>query len=196
VQSSVVRIRDAALTCFAVQGTTNTSLREIAGEAGVSIGLVQHHYGTKGRLIQAVDEHVLAMLGASLAAPPASAAADPVNEFGQRVVNLIAEQPDVIDYVGRMLIDGNQIGSVIFDRLVAMGDARWKRHTEQGLARPDIDHTWAALNPLILVLGAITLRIHIDRHLPESFTTQTQLTRWEGAVNTLIREGLFRRTTE
>jgi AcrR family transcriptional regulator len=191
-QSSAERIRDAALRRFATHGTTTTSLRQIASAAGVSIGLVQHHYGTKARLIKAVDDYVLAVLGASLAAAPGSPPADPVDEFGHRVVNLIIQQPDVADYVGRMLIDGNQIGSVIFDGLVAMGEARWKRHTEQQLTRPDLDHTWAALNPLILVLGAITLRTHIDRHLPESFTTATQLTRWEDAVNMLIREGQFR----
>jgi AcrR family transcriptional regulator len=196
-QSSAERIRDAALRSFAVHGTASTSLREIAGAAGVSIGLVQHHYGTKARLIKAVDDYVLAVLGAALAAAPGSTPADdPVDEFGHRVVSLIVQRPDVVDYVGRMLIDGNQIGSVIFDGLVAMGEARWNRHAEEQLTRADLDHTWAALNPLILVLGAITLRTHIDRHLPEPFTTATQLARWEDAVNTLIREGQFRQIND
>jgi AcrR family transcriptional regulator len=194
-QPSAERIRDAALRSFAVDGTATTSLREIARAAGVSVGLVQHHYGTKARLIKAVDDYVLAVLGANLAAGSGSTPGDPVDEFGHRVVNLIIQRPDVVDYVGRMLIDGNEIGSVIFDGLVAMGDARWKLHAEQQLTRADLDHTWAALNPLILVLGAITLRAHIDRHLPESFTTATQLIRWEDAVNTLIREGQFRSVT-
>lgn len=44
---SVERIRDAALKCFAAHGTAATSLRFIADTAGVSIGLVQHHFGTK-----------------------------------------------------------------------------------------------------------------------------------------------------
>jgi AcrR family transcriptional regulator len=195
-QSSAERIRDAALQNFAIHGTAGTTLREIATTAGVSIGLVQHHYGTKARLIAAVDEYVLTLLSASLAAPPASTLADAVDEFGRRVVSLISERPDVVDYVGRTLIDGNQIGAVIFDRLVAMGDARRKQHIEQQLVRPGLDHTWAALNPLILVLGAITLRTHIDRHLPEPFTSESQLARWEDAVNAMIREGLFRRGSD
>jgi AcrR family transcriptional regulator len=191
-QSSAERIRDSALRCFADHGTATTTLRQIASEAEVSIGLVQHHYGTKGRLIKAVDEHVMAVLDASLATPPASLPVDPVEEFGQRVTNLILNRPDVVDYVGRTLIDGNQIGTVIFDGLVAMGQARWKQHAEQQLTRADLDYTWAALNPLILVLGAITLRTHIDRHLPESFATTAQLTRWQQAMNMLIRQGQLR----
>lgn len=194
-QSSAERIRDAALKCFAVHGTATTSLRQIAGEAGVSIGLVQHHYGTKTRLIEVVDQHVLAVLGASLATP-ASPPSDSVDEFGQRVISLILQQPDVIDYIGRTLIDGNPIGAVIFDDLVAMGEARWKQRADQHLTAPDLDHTWAALNPLILVLGAITMRTHLDRHLPEPFTSTTQLTRWQDAVNILIRDGQLRHGDE
>jgi AcrR family transcriptional regulator len=191
-QSSAERIRDAALKCFAVQGTDSTSLRQIADEAGVSIGLVQHHYGTKTHLIEVVDQHVLSVLGASLAAAPTPPSSDSVDEFGQKVIDLILRQRDVIDYVGRTLIDGNPIGAVIFDGLVAMGEARWNQRAEQQLTRADLDHTWAALNPLILVLGAITMRTHLDRHLPEPFTTTTQLTRWQEAVNILIRDGQFR----
>ncbi|CAN5366392.1 TetR/AcrR family transcriptional regulator [soil metagenome] len=191
-RSSAERIRDAALKCFAGQGTGSTSLRQIADEAGVSIGLVQHHYGTKTRLIEVVDDHVLAVLGASLATEPTPASSDSVDEFGHKVIDLIVKQPDIVDYVGRTLIDGNRFGAVLFDGLVAMNEARWNQRTEQQLTRVDLDHTWAALNPLILVLGAITLRTHLDRHLPEAFTTKTQLTRWQEAVNILIREGLMR----
>lgn len=193
-RSSPERIREAALKCFAGQGTASTSLRQIADEAGVSIGLVQHHYGTKTHLIEVVDHHVLAVLGASLATEPTPPPADSVDGFGNKVIDLIQQQPDVIDYVGRTLIDGNQIGAVIFDRLVAMGEARWKQRAEQRLTRPDLDHTWAALNSLILVLGAITMRTHLDRHLPEPFTTASQLLRWQEAVNGLIRDGQMRHT--
>jgi hypothetical protein len=38
-------------------------------------------------------------------------------------------------------------------------------------------------------LGAVSLRTHIDRHLPEPFTTPGQLQRWETAVNSLLRDG-------
>jgi hypothetical protein len=45
----------------------------------------------------------------------------------------------------------------------------------------------------VLALGAISLRTHLDRHLPALFTSPEQLERWQAATNTLIREGLFRR---
>lgn len=90
------------------------------------------------------------------------------------------------------LIGGSPLGTTIFDTLAAFDTARWNQRTERGETRPDLDLTWAALNSLVLALGALILRGHIERQLPESFTTPTQLRRWQDSVNTLLREGLFR----
>ena len=46
-RSSVERIRNAALKSFATYGTSATSLRTVAAAAGVSVGLVQHHFATR-----------------------------------------------------------------------------------------------------------------------------------------------------
>lgn len=192
VRPSVERIRDAALKRFAAQGVGATSLRDIADTAGVSVGLVQHHFGTKDRLVDAVDNHVLAILGASLAGAPATSSPDPVADHGHRVTSLIAEHTDVIDYIVRAMLEDTATGKLIFDTLVTMGEDRWKQHREGHLTAPDLDGTWAALNPLVLVLGAMALRTHLNRHLPEPFTTPSQLSRWESSVNTLIQQGLVR----
>jgi TetR/AcrR family transcriptional regulator, regulator of cefoperazone and chloramphenicol sensitivity len=53
------RIRDAALRQFAEQGFERSTIRGIAATAGVSPGLVRHHFGSKEALRDAVDEHVL-----------------------------------------------------------------------------------------------------------------------------------------
>ena len=187
IRPSVERIRDSALKRFAAHGVSATSLRDIADTAGVSVGLVQHHFGTKDRLVDAVDNHVLAILGASLAGAPATPTQDPVADHGHRVTSLIAEHIDVIDYIVRAMLEDTATGKLIFDTLATMGEDRWNRLGEGQLAAPDLDGTWAALNPLVLVLGAMALRTHLNRHLPEPLTTPTQLSRWESSVNTLIQ---------
>ena len=53
------RIRDAALAQFAEHGIRGASMRWIAEAAGVSLGLVQHHFGTKEALREAFDEAVV-----------------------------------------------------------------------------------------------------------------------------------------
>lgn len=56
------RIRQAALREFANHGFKGASIRGIAGAAGVSPGLVQHHFGTKDGLREACDAWVMAFL--------------------------------------------------------------------------------------------------------------------------------------
>jgi AcrR family transcriptional regulator len=191
-QPSAELIRDAALKLLAAHGAEATSLRMVANAAGVSVGLVQHRFGTKAALIQAVDDHVLAVLTEALAKALPGPPADPVAVIGQRVTGLISDHLEALDYLARALVDDHPFGRVVFDTLAAMGIARWDQHRQQGRTRPDLDSTWAALNPLILALGALILRPHIDRQLPEPFTTDAQLRRWADTVNTLIRDGQLR----
>ena len=185
------RIRNAALKSFATQGTSATSLRTVAAAAGVSLGLVQHHFATKAGLIKAVDDHVLALVLTAIS-QPIPEQTDSVAEVGSRVTRIIAEQTDIADYLGRALIDGSPLGASIFDALVGFGTARWNQRGERGETRPDIDLTWAAVNSLVLALGTVVLRAHIERYLPEPLTSPAQLQRWHASVNMLLREGLFR----
>jgi AcrR family transcriptional regulator len=191
-RSSVERIRNAALKSFATYGTSATSLRTVAAAAGVSVGLVQHHFANKAGLIKAVDDHVLGLVIAAIAPPLAEPPADSIAEMGSRVTRMVAEQPDIVDYLGRALIDGSPLGTTIFDTLAAFGIARWNKRNDRGETRPEVDLTWAALNALVLPLGTIILRSHIERQLPELFTSPAQLERWQDSVDTLLREGLFR----
>jgi AcrR family transcriptional regulator len=192
--ASIERIRDAALKSFATYGTSATSLRTVAAAAGVSLGLVQHHFATKAGLIKAVDDHVLAVVTAIMSRPIPEPPADSIAAIGNRVTQIVAELPDIVDYLGRSLIEGSPLGTEVFDFLVAAGIDRWKQRSEHEQTRPDIDLTWAALNALVLPLGTLILRGHIERHLPEPLATPAQLDRWQESVNTLLREGLLRRS--
>lgn len=195
-RSSIERIRSAALKTFAMYGTSATSLRMVAAAAGVSVGLVQHHFANKAGLIKAVDDHVLGVVIGAIAGPLPDPPADTVVEMGGRVTRIVAEDPDVVDYVGRALIDGSPLGTTIFDTLAAFGMVRWNQRYERGETRADLDLTWAAINAMVLALGTLILRGHIERLLPEAFASPDQLQRWQASVNTLLREGLFRRSAD
>jgi AcrR family transcriptional regulator len=192
-RSSIERIRTAALRSFATYGASATSLRTVAEAAGVSIGLVQHHFANKAGLVKAVDDYVLGVVIAIIAQPMSGPPVDSLNEMGNRVTQLVAEHPGVVDYFGRALIDGSPLGAMIFDTLVGNGTARWHQRSERRETLPDVDLTWAAINSLVLALGTLILRTHVERHLPEPLATPAQLERWEASVNTLLRNGLFRR---
>src|ERR1044072_7709154 len=173
------RIRQAALKSFATKGASGTSLRSVAADAGVSLGLVQHHFETKAGLIKAVDDYVMGVVIAVVAQPVSVPhAKDTIADMGSRVTTLLLEHPGVVDYFGRALIDGSQLGITIWDTLSAFGTARWTARKENGETRDDIDVTWASLNSLVLAVGTLIVRGHIERQIPGAFTTPEQLDRW------------------
>ena len=53
-------IRETAMRLFAERGAAAVTVREIAAAAGVSAGLVIHHYGSKDGLKDAVDRRAVA----------------------------------------------------------------------------------------------------------------------------------------
>lgn len=59
---TAARIRHAAIAEFAVRGFARTTVRQIASAAGVSPGLVIHHFGSKDGLRAACDDYVFAAL--------------------------------------------------------------------------------------------------------------------------------------
>ncbi|MFY9922488.1 MAG: TetR/AcrR family transcriptional regulator [Mycobacterium sp.] len=190
--SAIDRIRNAALKILATHGASGTSLRAVAAAAGVSLGSVQHHFATKAGLVKAVDDWALAVVVTAITQPVPDSTPDSVAEIGGRITRMIAENPELADYIGRALTDGRPVADMIFDSLLNSGMARWHRRSERGETREDLDLTWAAINALVLALGTLILRRHIERHLPEPLIAPTQLERWQASVNSLLREGMFR----
>lgn len=183
-------IRDAALRCFALHGVERTSLREVANDAGISIGAVQHSFGTKGRLVEAVEAYCgEAMQELFQPTPTTTDGRASIDEVGQSVKRLLVEYPHVAGYAVRSMIDGTSFGASIFDQLLRLGDSRWRARDQQGLLDANADPRWASLNSLLVGIGGILMRSHLDRHLPEPFISPRMQSQWVDSLNTLFRQG-------
>lgn len=159
----------------------------VAATAGVSVGLVQHHFGFKSALIAAVDEELVAIL--THAAPQSPPTGDTVTDLKSRLTTLIAQHPDAIDYLARLLVDGQPSGREVFDLLLGFGRSQWGQlHSPAALRGEERDEEsiWGALNPLIMILGTIILRGHIDRQLPEPLDSPAQLQAWSAGLDDVI----------
>ena len=184
------QIRDAAMRCFAVHGIATTSLRVIAETAGVSLGLIQHYFVTKGQLIDSIDRHVLAIFDEALGeAAPVSTADDIVTDAGSRFAELMCTNPDVMDYIGRALTEGGDVGNALFEGLYAISAHQGATFAAQGLTPDDLDPVWAAMLPLILRVGTVMLRPHVERHISGTLYDPAQTSRWDAALTRMIREG-------
>ncbi|OCB07251.1 TetR family transcriptional regulator [Mycolicibacterium porcinum] len=100
------RIRNAALDLYSRSGPDRISLRAIAAEAGVTLGLVQHHYKTKAGLREAVDQLVVDHFEAALAeVPDPGRPAELAAARDAAVRRMLEANPPVVDYVRRALLD-------------------------------------------------------------------------------------------
>jgi AcrR family transcriptional regulator len=68
---------DAAIRCLAAHGHDGVSVRRIAAEAGVSVGLINHHYSSIDRLIAHAYERVASSIVEQLLAAVAAAGPTP-----------------------------------------------------------------------------------------------------------------------
>jgi len=108
------RIRDAAIDLFADRGVEGATIRDIAQKAGVSSGLLRHHFGSKEGLRDACDEYVLSEL---------IGLGHRFTEF-QTIDGLTPETIRQQRYITRSVLDGSPAGSALFDRLIEYGE-RW-----------------------------------------------------------------------
>jgi len=125
------RIRDAALALFAERGMDGATIRDIAKAAGVSGGLVRHHFGSKDGLRAACDSYALDQLmqikeqavDGQLANPSFMSAAHPTVLLLYR-------------YLARSLVDGSPAAAAMFDEMVELGEGWLAAHNPGQMADP------------------------------------------------------------
>jgi AcrR family transcriptional regulator len=154
------RIRDAAMALFAERGVKATTIRGIADAAGVSPGLVQHHFGTKEELRKACDEYVLSYVREQVA----TGITGHNLENPEYIENVYRSAPPLMHYLGRALVDGSPGAAAMFDELVNV--------TEQHLGGEDAtrrggetDHRARATVLTAMKLGITVLHEHVSRAL-------------------------------
>ncbi len=152
------RIREAALEHFAQEGYERATVRAIAQTAGVSPGLLRHHYGSKDALRVACDDYVFEMLHRVntlvFAAPGAAARAQQTSKrFGR--------------YVARALADGSPSAGPIFDEMVAMTEHWLVRSDEIRVDSPTTDRKTRAVLVTAMKIGIPLLHEHVSRTLGE-----------------------------
>lgn len=113
------RIRRAALELYAEYGEDRVSMRRVAAEVGVTIGLIQHHFGTKDGLRRAVDEVVVESVVQTLATVDHSGpAAAVVAARDAAVREMLARNPVIVQYLNRALLEPDGRGGPLLEAIV------------------------------------------------------------------------------
>lgn len=126
------RIREAALRLFAERGIEAASIRDIAQVAGVSGGLVRHHFGSKDDLRAACDSYVVGQLTRlkEQAVPGGQAASAGF---------LSSSQPQLLvmlRYFARSMLDGSPSAEAMLSELIDLGERWLEDHHPGEMADP------------------------------------------------------------
>jgi AcrR family transcriptional regulator len=154
------RIRDAALEQFAEHGISGATIRGIAEAAGVSPGLVQHHFGSKAKLRQACDEYTI----------------ETYRRINREALDGGIRQPSFIAvavktavplqrYLARALVDGSPGAAELFDEAVEFTKDLLENGAP-GMNKPTTDdlHAYAAVM-VGMSFGLVVLHEHMSRAL-------------------------------
>jgi AcrR family transcriptional regulator len=185
------RIRNAAFTLHARRGESNTTLREVAQAAGVTHGLVAHHFKNKDGLRRAVQEHMLALLREALNDVPLEGAPKDIGRArDESVARMYAEHPDYLPYLRRALLDPDHVNTELLNTLAdftldqvrtmraeGVATARDAEHVQAlaivlrelapRLLEPAIEQLWRHLAGPDVPVPTMDIRIHQPARAPE-----------------------------
>lgn len=152
------RIREAALHLFPEHGFSGTTLREVAREAGVSAGLVVHHFGSKEGLREACDQHVVALFHKTKLEAMEEGNINPTFAAGAFDI-----APQLMRYLGWALARSHPAAEELYDEMFreALSVTRMAVETGWMVDSPDLELRTAI--QLTMHLGMSVLHSHFER---------------------------------
>ncbi len=185
------RIRNAALKLFAEQGASATSVRALAKAAGVSPGLVQHHFKTKAELQAALEGYVLEKVVEL--AKICLAQSDHPGEFvvGWLIASFVQSNSDGINYARRAMLEDGAFGRRLFDQVILACRLLMEQFVKDGILRENLDMEWASLNAMLMIVGPVLFEPIMNRHLDRALRTDEGMARWDAACNDLLSQGYY-----
>jgi len=155
------RIRDAALEHFAEYGFDRATIRGIARAAGVSPGLIRHHFGSKEDLRSACDAYALTALRGYVDQTMTDAGLNDPKTLGDAWAPLHPFRR----YLARALIDGSGTAGRIFDEMVALTEQTLRQTDKHRPEPPAADLRTRAALMVAMALGIPAFRAHIARSI-------------------------------
>ena len=153
------RIRDAALRYFGEHGFERATIRGIAEAAGVSSGLVRHHFGSKQALRDACDEYLSRTLRRLSERVQADTTLTDLDYLADLRVSLARYQ----QYLARALSEGG--ARPLFDEMVRLSEERLAEADGASPEPPDVSARARATIGTAMALGVAVLHQHVSRSL-------------------------------
>jgi len=157
------RIRNTALDLYAQYGEERISLRAVGSEAGVTLGLVQHHFKTKAGLREAVDQlvvdyHIEALRSVDAEKDPRKLAA----ARDAAVIAMLKANPPIVNYVRRAVLEPSEEQLSMLTALIQLTRDEVATLREEGMAPTDRPESTQVVSVMVRQMGALLLQPLID----------------------------------
>lgn len=168
------RLIKVAMRMFADKGYDGITVRDISAAADVSVGLINHHFGSKEGLREAVDKYFIDQFEEVLfeERPAASTTEEGLElavEFTENWIDRHIDDWDLTKaYMRRALLEGSDWGSGLFERFYNVVRTSMDRLDAGGGIRADVDRLWLPLLILYMELGTLLLEPYVERVLGKS----------------------------
>lgn len=152
------RLRDAAIEIVAEGHSKDLTARGVADRAGVTAGLIRHHFGSMEKLLVACDEHVAATIKRLK-----EEAIKSTESFDALEALRNSGNPALMGYLATRLGDDSPridhlVDVIADDAAVYMADG-----AERGLFTPTDDHRARAALMTVFSLGSLAMHRHLKR---------------------------------
>ena len=184
----MARIRDAAILRFGRDGFS-AGLRAVAADAGVTAGLVVHHFGSKDGLRAACDAHVLEVIHSE----KMKAATGSVNGLAQLAE--IEEMAPYALYGLRSMQAGGELGSAYVERMCKDAEDYLEAGVRSGMIKPSRDPAARARFLVHQNMGSMLLWMSLHHGSVEVDDFRTELRQLSNEITLpaleLFTDGLF-----
>jgi AcrR family transcriptional regulator len=190
------RLIRTALQLFAEKGFDGVTVRDIAAASSVSVGLINHHFGSKEGLREAVDEFFIGQFEDAItgAAPQdLNTAEDHAQIIDQWIERHEKHWPTIVAYFRRAILEESEWGFSLLDRFYGFVQGSVLRMDAAGQIGPDVDRLWLPFLMMYLELGTIIFDPYIKRVLGRSGYDRELWQRRHRAYMSLIRRGASRK---
>lgn len=190
------RLVRVAMQMFAERGYDAVTVRDISKEAGVSVGLINHHFGSKEGLREAVNRTFIRQFEEAISTradlgPGHSVSREEMTNWVEDWIDRHIDNWDLTKaYMRRAILEGSDWGAELFERLYQVVRTGVDRADASGNLRDDVDRLWLPLLIMYLELGTLLMEPFVDRVLGKSAFDRTLWRRRHQAYMDLVYRGI------
>ncbi len=163
---------ESAIRLFSEKGFSSVELREIAADAGVTVGLIRHYFGAKDDLIDAATDQVTKRLQkvfrSILSDLDAENPEDFIDGITERTYQYLLPEYDLLLFLKHMVIELPDKSAPVFKTYFDLFQSELNGLEATGKINPKVNKVWLTFMLMFVQLGPVFLARQIEDILGKS----------------------------